>query len=234
MSPAPLGNKNHLDHFHTDETKEKIRRSLSGRKASGETKAKLSEFQTARFADPANRASLSEAQRGRTVSDATRTKIGNAHRGKKISDEQKLHLRSLYIGTKLPEITKEKIRANTPRAEESPHWKGGVSFAPYCPKFTREFKDRVRAFFGNRCVVCGKTPEENGKALTVHHVNYDKAVCCNTATPLFAAVCVSHNTIANNRREYWERFFTELIRNRYNGKCYFTKEEMKQRATTTA
>ena len=33
----------------------------------------------------------------------------------------------------------------------SPRWKGGISFEPYCEKFNEEFKERVRAFFGYRC-----------------------------------------------------------------------------------
>jgi len=42
------------------------------------------------------------------------------------------------------------------RGENSPYWKGGISFSPYCPKFNREFKERVRKFFDNTCVICGK------------------------------------------------------------------------------
>ena len=109
--------------------------------------------------------------------------------------------------------------------ENSPSWKGGISFGKYCYKFNNKFKERVRKFFRRKCIECGKTEKENGRKLDVHHVNYDKMVCCNDVRPLFAAVCRSCNAKANKDREFWENHYTEIIKTKYNGKCYFTKEE---------
>jgi hypothetical protein len=118
---------------------------------------------------------------------------------------------------KISETNKKKHGA------ETGNWRGGISFEPYCPKFNEEFKERVRAFFGYECVECHKTTEENGRALSVHHVNYDKMMCCNDVKPLFVSVCVSHNAKANGNREYWENHFTELINEKYGGICYLPK-----------
>jgi len=109
----------------------------------------------------------------------------------------------------------------------SPSWQGGLSFEPYCSKFNKGFKRRVREFFGNRCVKCHITEKENGQKLSVHHVNYDKLVCCNDNKPLFVALCRRHNTKANKDRASWELYYTKIIDKRYGGKCYFTKDEMK-------
>ena len=73
---------------------------------------------------------------------------------------------------------------------------------------------------------CGKTIQENGKRLTVHHVNYDKMMCCNDVKPLFASICGSCNSKANGDRQYWEEYYTKIINDKYGGKCYFTEEEM--------
>ena len=108
--------------------------------------------------------------------------------------------------------------------EHSPMWKGGISYEPYCILFNKEFKERVRAFWGNKCPVCGKTEEECGKAHSVHHVGYDKGVCCNDNERLFVPLCISCHSKTNFNREVWEEYFTYLI-SIHGGKCYYTKEE---------
>ncbi len=107
--------------------------------------------------------------------------------------------------------------------EKHPLWKGGISFEPYCPKFDEQFKERVRAFFNHTCVLCGE--KQNGYKLPVHHVEYDKYVCCNGNPPLFVLLCKSCHAKTNFNREYWAMFFNEFIHIQYGGKCYYTKEE---------
>jgi NUMOD3 motif len=110
------------------------------------------------------------------------------------------------------------------KGKNNPRWKGGVSFEPYCEKFDKPFKERVRIFFGRICVECGKTEKENGKRLDVHHVNFDKQTCCNGVKPLYVALCKPCHTKTQGNREYWEKHFTEIINNKYDGKCYLPKE----------
>ena len=111
------------------------------------------------------------------------------------------------------------------RGEKSPKWKGGVSFEPYCPKFNNDLRTRVREFFDNKCFLCHKTSTENGNNLHVHHINYDKMVCCNDITPLFVPLCNSCHSKTNNKREYWQEYFQNMLQNKYKNKCYFTIEE---------
>jgi hypothetical protein len=118
----------------------------------------------------------------------------------------------------------KKLKDSAKRGASNHMWKGGISYGKYCQKFNYEFKERVREFFGRVCIECG-TPE-NGKRHTVHHINYNKMVCCNDVKPLFACLCTSCNTKANNNRKYWEQYFTDIINNYYGGKCYLSKEEM--------
>jgi hypothetical protein len=122
--------------------------------------------------------------------------------------------------------TKQRMSVNTIgrySGENHPKWLGGVSFAPYCQKFNEEFKNRVRAFFGYKCAEC--EVEQNGTAHHVHHVNFDKMSCCNGTEPLFVPLCVSCHGRTQKNRDYWETHFTDLIKVKYGGKCYFTKEE---------
>jgi len=112
--------------------------------------------------------------------------------------------------------------------ENSPHWRGGISFEPYCPKFNNTFKERVRAFFGYRCVECGEL--ENGEKLSVHHVHYSKDSCCNTEVPrMFVSLCRPCHTKTNHNRKEWQSHFEQLLVSQYGGRSYFTEEEWEKK-----
>lgn len=111
--------------------------------------------------------------------------------------------------------------------DKHPLWKGGASFEPYCILFNNEFRERVREFFGRKCVECGKTEEESGARLSVHHVNFRKDSCCAEDAPrLFVPLCRSCHTKTNYNREYWEERYTTMINEQYDGQCYLPKEEI--------
>lgn len=112
------------------------------------------------------------------------------------------------------------------RGKNNPFWNGGSSFFPYCEKFNDEFRSRVRAFFGYKCVECGMPEEENGRKLSVHHVHYDKSSCCSDAPHQFVTLCQKCHARTNTNKEYWKRVFEELLEEKYGGKSYFTREEM--------
>lgn len=104
--------------------------------------------------------------------------------------------------------------------EKAPNWKGGISFEPYCQKFNEDLKERIRNFFDRKCYICGKTEFENGRKFDVHHINYDKMVCCNTVKPLFVPLCRSCHAKTNANREFWEEFFTISLEYLTHGKCF--------------
>lgn len=111
--------------------------------------------------------------------------------------------------------------------ENAPNWQGGISFEPYCPKFNENLKERVRLFFENRCVLCGKPAKEDGRSLSVHHVEYDKQACCNGKPVHFSALCRSCHMRTNFNREQWEAIIHRIIDELYDGRSYYTKEEYK-------
>jgi hypothetical protein len=112
------------------------------------------------------------------------------------------------------------------RGENHHNWKGGVSFEPYCLKFNKKFKNYIRAKFGNVCYLCGKTVEENGEKLSIHHVNYNKACgCANTEEDRktdnnecqFVPLCRSCNSKMNKDRDKWEKHIKNKMKNKLNG-----------------
>lgn len=204
-SVVMCGEKNHRYGTHpSSETLELLSSAGKKRKSiSEETRKKLSESKTGD----------KNPMFGKSPSIKTRKQIGDAMRGEK----------NCLYRKHLPEETRKKIsvsRTGKTCKEHHPQWKGGVSFLPYCHMFNRPFKIRVRARYDYKCVECGKPQKDNGRLLDVHHVNYDKMVCCNDVKPLFVALCRSCNTKANFDREYWEAHYTAIIKEKYGGMCY--------------
>jgi hypothetical protein len=65
------------------------------------------------------------------------------------------------------------------RGKNSHMYDHGQSFYPYCEVFNEPLKERVRHFFGDVCVICGATKEQNqNKKMGVHHVFIEKLACC--------------------------------------------------------
>jgi len=176
---------------------------------------------------PEWREKLRQARLGKKASPETRLKMSEAHSGEKNS----------FFGRGHSEETKKaisdfRIQNGIAAGKNNPMYINGNSFLPYCEKFNPEFKRRVRAFFKNVCQRCGHVHQEGEPNMTVHHVNYRKDSCCNKyVIPLFITVCTPTtkgqpcHSITSHDRDYWEICFTQLINNKYRGKCYFTKEE---------
>lgn len=88
--------------------------------------------------------------------------------------------------------------------EDSPNWRGGVSFEPYCYKFNDVLKEKIRDAFDRKCVVCGISESEcmsdmqkAGKRpckLHVHHIGSDKTQGCNGTEFNLVPLCASCHT----------------------------------------
>jgi hypothetical protein len=141
--------------------------------------------------------------RGKRHTPETKRKIGVALKGRVVSDATRLKKHIATCG------------------EKNYNWKGGVSFAPYCEKFNREFKRRVRRFYNDECVECGV--KSIAKKFHVHHVNFNKQTCCDNTQPLFVLLCPSCHSKTQHNRIFWEYWFTEMIMRHYKGECYLPK-----------
>ena len=233
---------NRQNYSHSQETKEKLRVARTGKKLSEETKLKIRESmkktwenpddRTRRteslkqiWEDPEYRQRMSDIQLGHAVSEETKQKISRGHIGKPQSEEHRKKV-TLYNKTraeKHPEHIQKGLESNI-----GGFWYGNVRYydgPQYCNKFNDSFRARVREFRGRVCFQCGAP--ENGQRLHVHHVHYDKKMCCNGSPKDVVPLCVACHTKTNFNRDYWENHFVEKIYSLDpNGKCFFTKEEI--------
>lgn len=228
----PLSSE-HISHIRTALSGEN--HPLYGRHHSEETREKISQKLTGRKYGP--------------MSIETREKIAITKRGEKnpnwgrrYSSDERAKLSAHFVGENNPNFGKtasEETRRKQSIArkgkrcgEESSNWRGGISFEPYCPKFNNDLRRRIRAFFEYRCVACGKHTKENITSngdswqLSCHHVEYNKSACCDGKPVRFAALCIKCHNRTNHSRERWEVMIHRIIDEIYDGKSYFTKEEM--------
>jgi 5-methylcytosine-specific restriction endonuclease McrA len=86
--------------------------------------------------------------------------------------------------------------------ENSVAWQGGLSRLPYPIGFRNSLKKLIRKRDNYTCQVCGTT--ENGRRLSVHHIDYDKD---NLAPENLVSCCHSCHSKTNFDREHWEKYF---------------------------
>lgn len=187
-----------------------------GKHLSEETKRKLSEILKGRPSpmrgkkhSVESRKKMSEAQKrnptrywlGKKQTEETKRKQSEAHTGenhhffgKKLSEEHIKKMSESHIG----------IQAE----EKHPLWKGGISFKPYCYKFNRALKERVRNRDNRTCQLCNA--KENGKSYHVHHIHYDKENC----NPDLITLCYKCNPKVNFNRDYYEAIFMNMLNER--------------------
>jgi hypothetical protein len=146
--------------------------------------------------------------KGKPRPQAVRDKISASHKGKSKSEEHKQHLRVSLKGRVIPPEVCKKM-GDSRRGENNPAWRGGHSYEPYCPKFNKAFKTKVRLFFDNKCAICGRTTKHK---LDVHHVDYNKQTCCDNSKPRFVALCRKCHVNTNHNREYWANYISYYCR----------------------
>lgn len=214
ISIATSGKNNPM--YGTDRSGE--RNPMYGKHLSEESKKKMSESKKGTIVSEKTREILSinnsgsgNPMYGRNHTEEAKKKISDANKGRLIGELNP------FFGKHHTEETKSIISAA--------HWIDGRSYEPYCPKWTPELRERIRAFFGYECILCGKSENKNNRKLDCHHVEYDKQACCDGKEVHFAALCRSCHTKTNFDRERWENIIHRIIIEIYSDRSYFTKEE---------
>jgi hypothetical protein len=217
----------------TDATKKKLSVAHTGKTLTASHKAKISKSGKGLKRSQVTKDRISKSRTGVKVPQATLDKMRDVNLGKTMSDDTKEKMSKSHMGSNNHNYQKPisyRQRMEIAEAHLGGFWYGNVRYyqgQQYCEKFNNEFRERVRAYFGYVCPECG-TPQRKRK-LAVHHVNFNKKSCCDIDAPrLFIPLCAgSCHLKTNHNREYWEQYFTEMLMGYYEGKCYFTKEEMR-------
>ena len=164
--------------IHSEETKRKISEATSGEK----------HHMFGKHLSEEHKKNLSESGKGK-----------HNHTGEVRNKMSKNH--ADVSGTKNPNYGKGLV------GEDNPNWKGGISFALYCPIWKdKEYKKDIKVRDNHQC----RNPNcvGNSDRLVIHHIDYNKKNChpSNLIT-----LCVSCNAKANFNREHHTIFYKSMV-----------------------
>lgn len=160
-----------------------------------------------------------------TLTGVPKTKEHNAKNsaaqiGKKLSKE---HIAAFKEANKRPEVKANRTAGQLKRYEDpkeheissavkmgnkNPNWKDGRSKLSYPPEWTEKLRESIRERDGRVCQMpsCGKTEQENGQKLDVHHMDSDKNNCHPSN---LISLCKCCHKIVETNSEYWQPVFEE-------------------------
>ncbi|MFA7287297.1 MAG: hypothetical protein WC055_00295 [Melioribacteraceae bacterium] len=97
--------------------------------------------------------------------------------------------------------------------ENNPNWRGGLSFQDYGMEFNETLKGVVRNRDNRTCQLCGEV--ETDRKHDCHHIDYCKE---NNVEENLISLCRANgcHSKTNGNRKYWEKYFKELIEQKYN------------------
>lgn len=99
-----------------------------------------------------------------------------------------------------------KLLKNTPKGENHPNWKGGISNEPYPFEFNIKLKEKIKKRDNYKCCICDKQTQK----LAIHHIDYNKI---NIVESNLISVCYSCHSITNYNREDWQLMLNNKIKN---------------------
>jgi len=96
------------------------------------------------------------------------------------------------------------------KLHKNPNWKGGLSFEPYALGWNKTYREQIRYRDGYRCLICGVSEVENGRKLSIHHIDYNKK---SIEPKNLITVCVRCHSKTNYQREFWKKHLKEVMPN---------------------
>jgi hypothetical protein len=211
MSKSGKGSKNSMyGKHHTEEAKKKISDFNIGRTHSDETKKKMSESQM--------RANVNRY--GKTPSDETIRKMSLAQIGKTHSVETKKRMSKAQIGVNNhnygkhhSDETKQKISMAAQGVNEI-SWAGYSTKTSYPKDFTKDLRIEIRMSTNDCDFLTGEHKDicNDGKELSVHHIDYDKQ---NSDIRNLVPLSSSNHSKTNTNRIFWTRLFTNMQNVKY-------------------
>lgn len=204
---------------HTDECRKRMSQSHAGKPLPLSTRLQMSKsnarWNLGKHLPQATRQKISNKLMGNVVPESTRLAVSRALFERWSNPEHRYrmsqNMRILWSNPEYKERVRRSMFLNIPRGEKAGGWRGGLSFIPYTKEFNKLTKARIRERDNYVCQLCSLSEADNGKHLTIHHIDYDKA---HSVDNNLISLCVICNTRVNTNRAYWTQYFNGVIRNK--------------------
>jgi hypothetical protein len=124
-----------------------------------------------------------------------------------------------FITREQYESAESRKRSQNATGEHNANFNNWSSLLPYSPEFDK-LAPEIRERDNHTCQVCDKKEKENGRALDVHHIDYNKDNNDPTNLISLCLECHSPTSGANKTtRKVWTELFQEMIEEIYLAKC---------------
>lgn len=178
---------------------------------SEEAKLKVSLANKGRIKTPEERKKLSIARKGKT-GIFNQTKENKEKHSEFMKEWHKTHKHPKgFLGKKRTNkyLEKASIRFS---GEKNPNWQGGINEKEYDKTFNNRFKQAIRKRDNQVCMLCLIHREKLNRALSVHHINYDKLLSVPQNCISLCDCC--HGKTGQNRK-HWINLFQNLLSEKY-------------------
>lgn len=191
----------------SDETKEKISKSLTGKKHSKETieKRKIS----------AKKVGVGKWMKYKTGKDSPvfgkhwkikdTSRMNKDRHGKKRKPFTEEWKKNISIATR--EAMKKPGVIEKMSGENSYNWKGGISKSPYSVDWTETLRRSIRERDNYICQMPGCGNLQGDRAFSVHHIDYNKKNC---NPDNLVTLCPKCHQKTNFNRDYWIEYFKKI------------------------
>lgn len=160
---------------------------------------------------------ISKANKGKRNSPKTEFKKGNVPwtKGKnKNNCKQLKKLSESMTGREVSFYTRRKISAFQQNIDLG-KWEKFTKREPYSQNWDEIFRRKIRKRDNQICMLCGVHREKLNKALSVHHINYDKKL---TIPKNCVSLCHSCHLKTSFNRKPWTLLFQSLLSEKYDYK----------------
>ena len=167
---------------------------------------------------------MSKRMMGHEVSEKTRKLIGDGHKGNKHTDDAKQKISKSHKGKKLLATHKQAISEGNKgkfisleqkinhscimQGINRSEWCGFATEQKYCTKFNESCREHNREKYDRLCFICNKSENDNGRKLSVHHVDMNKQQGCDSDWKLVPVCSQCHNKL---HTKLWEMRIKYLI-----------------------
>lgn len=139
---------------------------------------------------------IKEKRKYQVFSKETREKISKSHIGKKHSFETRIKIRNGKLGSK------------------NSAWRGGVAKQKYPNVFNRLLREQIKKRDNYSCQECNINQKEVGKALEVHHIDYNKNNNSKNNLITLCGVCHRRTYYDINK---WINYYQKVMEEHKNG-----------------
>lgn len=200
----------------------------NGRDRSAESLQRITDHIKQRSQNPAYREKLKQIARNNASITSERSKAQWERKGfrefrSKIMQEKQVYKK---ISKKLKNNWEDPDFIANHSGKGASNWQGGKSFINYPKEWDKKLIEKIRARDHYRCQKCGISQSMLGRALHIHHIDYNKHNCDPSNLISLCARCHAQSNVNNFDRYYMTIMYRNILEYGVDPNLYLTEEDI--------